>query len=327
MKSDSIVMRPAARLSKPGRLRRTWGQLVDLLADANNSGPISPAHADKVIGTGMASLIFLVVSLFGLFDKVSGGHVFSWELVSANFATATALAFLTMYLFVQPTLADRLEERKRARALDAEAASKRICAGYDPDALTLGIAELETELLGGGSRYAAILARVNGQNTEARALRDRLDLRLRDNGAEFLRKARDDMDRLVTRSSETQERLAVYHAKVTAFLTECRDTVSRIEPSLRDLELVREVGRLSMAAPELEREATAVIDDGVARLRARMAGVRSEVEDRFGERQIPMSELFAYNPEPAREHDGFRALAELESRIETFDPGSLREIA
>lgn len=327
MKTDSIVMLPDARSSKPGWLRRTWRLLADLFADANTSGPRSTAHADKVIGTGIVSLIFLVVSLLGLIDTVSGGHVFSWEAVSAIFAIATALALSTMYFFVQPTLADRLEDRKRALSLEAEAASKRICAGYDPDALTLGIAELETELLGDGSRYAAILKRVREQNIAARILSCRFEVRLTENNAEFLRRSRDDMERLVERSGETIERLADYHAKVTAFLAECRDTVSRIEPSLRDLELVREAGRLTKLAPELECEAVSVIEDGAARLRTRMLGVRTLVEERFGERQIPLSDLFAYNPEPAREHDGFRALAELESRIETFDPGSLREIA
>ncbi|MFA4845172.1 MAG: hypothetical protein WC654_01280 [Patescibacteria group bacterium] len=189
------------------------------------------------------------------------------------------------------------------------------------------LVELERELLGEGSRYRAHDTLVRERHAQALRLREQIDMSLRENNAEFMRDLRKRVDDAAIRLGMTLSELNGFRAKVETYLASVRSEIAGLDPVLQRLGLVREAEKLVGQVPELVAEATALIDAAVEKIERRMVCLRTDVEECFLDHGIPLSDLLAINPEPAREHDALRALAELDQRIENFNPEALREMA
>lgn len=241
-----------------------------------------------------------------------------WRFANGAFLSSVSLSVMALLAYYIPGLVHVLRTAK-PESTSSECSPSAVIPRY----LTTRIDELEREVIGNGSPYALTLERVRRANEKALALREQLDVRLSVYNAEYLRGTRERIHVVVERTERSLQMLASFRAKVEAFLQECRASVTGIEPSLRDIELVRQVNDLARLTPVLEQKASEVVASAVAKLQTRMVGVRVDIEQRFGSDGIPLSDLLAVDPDPAREHDALRALADLDRRIETFDPDRL----
>ncbi|MBI4437389.1 hypothetical protein HY631_00340 [Candidatus Uhrbacteria bacterium] len=187
------------------------------------------------------------------------------------------------------------------------------------------LSELERELLGEGSRYRVHYVLVRERLARACRLREQIDASLRENNAEFMRDLRERVNDAVLRLNMTLSEIDGFRAKVETYLAEVRSEIAGLDPVLQRLGLVREAEMLVGEIPEIEAEATALIDSALATIERRMLGLRANVEECFLDHGIPLCDLLAINPEPAREQDALYALAELDRRIENFHPEMLRE--